>query len=226
VLYNFDSIHGNTPDAPLIQASDGNFYGTAISGGTSLVGVVFKMTSTGKFNVLHNFTVADGTHPYGGLLQATDGKLYGASGGGGTQGCGTIFSIDRTGAFSTLYNFDGTTGCEPEVKLWQHTNGILYGDTFGGGSTQIYGVFYSFNVGLKPFASLVSTSGKVGKTIGILGQGFKGTTSVSFNGTAAGFKVVSGTYLTATVPAGATTGFVTVTTPKRKLTSNKKFRVN
>ena len=70
------------------------------------------------------------------------------------------------------------------------------------------------------------TSGKVGKTVGILGQGFKGTTAVSFNGTAADFKVVSSSYLTATVPDGATTGFVTVTTPGGPLTSNKKFRVN
>jgi hypothetical protein len=73
---------------------------------------------------------------------------------------------------------------------------------------------------------MVFTSGKVGKTIEILGQGFKGTTGVSFNGTRATFKGVSSTYLTAKVPSGATTGFVTVTTPKGKLTNNKKFRVN
>jgi hypothetical protein len=79
---------------------------------------------------------------------------------------------------------------------------------------------------VKPFVSLVSTAGEVGKTIEILGQGFKGTTGVSFNGTPTTFKVVSSTYLTAVVPAGATTGFVTVTTPKGQLTSNKKFRVN
>jgi hypothetical protein len=87
-------------------------------------------------------------------------------------------------------------------------------------------VFYSWNSRLPAFVNLLSDSGKVGKTIEFLGQGFEGTKSVSFNGTAASFKVVSGTYLTATVPKGATTGFVTVTTPKGKLTSNKKFRVN
>ena len=68
-------------------------------------------------------------------------------------------------------------------------------------------------------------SGKVGSPIGILGQGFTGTTDVLVNGTAATFTVVSDTYLTAKVPSGATTGFVTVTTPSGTLTSNKIFRV-
>jgi hypothetical protein len=72
----------------------------------------------------------------------------------------------------------------------------------------------------------VSAAGNVGETIEILGQGFKGTNAVSFNRIAATFTVISDTYLTAIVPKGATTGFVTVTTPKGKLTSNKKFRVN
>ena len=48
---------------------------------------------------------------------------------------------------------------------------------------------------------------------------------MAFNGIAATFTVVSDTYLTATVPEGATTGFVTVKTPDGKLTSNRKFVV-
>jgi len=67
--------------------------------------------------------------------------------------------------------------------------------------------------------------GKVGKTIEILGQGLTGTSNVSFHGAAATFTVVSDTYLTAVVPASATTGSVTVTTPGGTLTSNKIFRV-
>jgi hypothetical protein len=87
------------------------------------------------------------------------------------------------------------------------------------------GVVYSFDLGLGPFVSLVSTLGKVGKTVEVLGQGFTGTTAVAFNGTAATFTAKSDTYLTTTVPSGATTGFVTVTTPSGTLTSNKQFRV-
>jgi large repetitive protein len=89
-------------------------------------------------------------------------------------------------------------------------------------------VFYSLDIGLGPFISFVSplSSGKVGRTIQILGQGFTGTTAVSFNGTAASYTVKSDTFLTAIVPVGATTGFVTVKTPGGVLTSNKQFRVN
>jgi len=72
---------------------------------------------------------------------------------------------------------------------------------------------------------LLQTTGKVGKLIEILGQGFTVTNSVSFNGSAASFKVMSDTYLTAVVPVGATTGPVIVTTSSGTLTSNQKFRV-
>jgi hypothetical protein len=72
---------------------------------------------------------------------------------------------------------------------------------------------------------VVRGTARIGKTVEILGQGFTGTTGVSFNGTAATFTVKSDTNLTATVPAGATTGAVTVTTPGGTLTSNLPFRV-
>jgi large repetitive protein len=65
----------------------------------------------------------------------------------------------------------------------------------------------------------------VGNTIQMLGQGFTGTSAVSFNGTAASYTINSDTYLTAIVPVGATTGFVTVTTPSGTLTSNEQFVV-
>jgi hypothetical protein len=66
---------------------------------------------------------------------------------------------------------------------------------------------------------------KVDKIVEILGQGFSGTTAVSFNGTPAAFNVISDTFLKATVPQGATTGPVTVTTPSGPLTSNVPYRV-
>jgi uncharacterized repeat protein (TIGR03803 family) len=233
-LYSFDGTHGELPYDPLVQGTDGNFYGTTASGGTSNYGVVFKITPSGTLTVLHNLAYPDGAYPYAGLVQATDGNFYGTTYGGGL-GLGTIFTISplRPYTYKVLYNFDDTigAGAYPLVTLLQHTNGILYGDTFQGGSGSVgcavgaCGIFYSLDMGLKPFVRLVSTSGKVGKTIEILGQGFTGTTGVSFNGTTANLKVSSDTYLTATVPTGATTGTVTVTTPGGPLTSNKKFRV-
>ena len=186
------------------------------------------MTAAGKVTVLHSFDPAagDGSGPVAGLAQATDGNFYGVTGqGGGTSNAGVIFRISAAGAYSVLYSFDGTTAGQPEVGLLQHTNGILYGLSNGGGTYNI-GTFYSLNVGLKPFVSLVTTSGVVGAEVEILGQGFAGTKSVHFGGVAASHTVVSDTYLTTIVPSGAKTGVVTVTTPGGTLKSNKKFRIS
>jgi uncharacterized repeat protein (TIGR03803 family) len=229
VLYNFDTTHGSGPFGPLVQGGDGNFYGATSSGGTKGGGVVFSITGTGKLTVLHNINgTTDGADPRAGLVQATDGNLYGVNITGGSANLGTIFSISpiKPYPYKVLYNFDGTTGANPQVTLLQHTNGILYGDTYTGGTGPCgCGTFFGLDMKLKQFASLVSTSGKVGKTIGILGKGFTGTTGVSFNGSAATFKVVSDTYLTATISNLASTGFVNVKTPGGTLTSNKQFRV-
>ncbi len=233
VLHNFDLTHGGYPFAPLVQGADGDFYGTAEAGGSVGSGVVFKVTPAGKFTVLHDMNMTtDGANPWAGLVQATDGNFYGANGSGGTQNRGTIFRITSSGAFSVLYNFDVTTGDIPYTTIFQHTNGTLYGTTFGGGTGSVNtcggngcGVLYSLNLGAPPFASLVSTSGKVGKTIEILGQGFIGTTAVTFGAASGNFKVVTDTYLTATIPAGATTASVTVNTPGGTLTSSKTFRL-
>jgi hypothetical protein len=67
--------------------------------------------------------------------------------------------------------------------------------------------------------------GKIGGAISILGTDLTGTTSVSYNGIPAAFNVVSATEITTTVPAGATTGNIQVTTPGGTLSSNVPFRV-
>jgi len=240
LLFSFDDTHGETPFAGLVQGADGNFYGTTIYGGTTGGGVVFKITPSGKLTVLHTMNgTTDGARPYGGLVLASDGNFYGANGYGGTvnsncaDGCGTVFKITPKGAYSVLDKFDSTTGATPEITPFQHTSGLVYGDSQVGGTGNVNpctagncGVFYSWkSTSLPAFVSLLPYSGKVGKTIEFLGQGFEGTTSVSFSGTAAKFQIVSDTYLTATVPNGATTGSVTVKTSAGTLASNRVFRV-
>jgi uncharacterized repeat protein (TIGR03803 family) len=226
LLHSFDGTHGAGPYAPLMQASDSNFYGTTFNGGQYVNGVVFEVSPTGAFTDLHDFDPnTDGGGPFAALVQGTNGVLYGTTAYGGSSDLGTIYSVPLgSGGLSAFYSFDGTSGTSPGAPLTQHTNGSFYGTSAWGGSDDL-GTFYSLNAGLSPFVRLVTTSAKVGKTVEILGQGFTGTTAVSFDGTATTFHVVSNTYLTALVPNGATSGFVTVATPSGVLESNQALRV-
>jgi uncharacterized repeat protein (TIGR03803 family) len=219
VLYNFVHFDQN-PEGPMTQGSDGAFYGTTTEYADG--GIAFKITDPGGLTILHDFTGGSaGQAPYGGLVQATDGNFYGTTAYGSPQ---FIFRLSSTGTFDTLYDFDLASGLNPLGTQVQHTNGLLYGDTNTGGTFGL-GVFYGFDVGLDPFVTFLPAARAVGSQVEILGQGFTGATAVSFNGTAATFTVESDTYLTATVPAGATTGSITVAEPGGTLTSNKIFRV-
>jgi uncharacterized repeat protein (TIGR03803 family) len=195
-------------------------------GGAFNTGVLFKLSLGGALTVLHDFLNGshDGFYPYSGMLLASDGNIYGTTTAGGTTGCGTLFRVTPEDVYSTIYNFDCVHGQNPESIPIQHTNGKIYSMTAQGGVAGL-GVIYSLDLGLAPFVSLVNNWGTVGRTVQILGQGFTGATDVSFNGIPASFTVRSDTFLGATIPAGATTGFITVTTPSGTLTSNKQFIV-
>ena len=230
-LHSFDGTDGEYLYAGLVQATNGNFYGTTYLGGANDYGTVFEITSGGTLTTMHSFDFTDGAEPLGGLVQARTGNFYGTTSAGGSIGAGTVFEITAAGTLTTLYNFCTATECEdgelPATGLVQGTNGDLYGTTFGGGSggTLGDGTVFSLAVGLQPFVETRPTSGKVGTAVRILGTDLTGATSVTFNGAAAVFKVVSSSLITTTVPAGATTGNVQVVTPSRTLTSNKKFHV-
>jgi uncharacterized repeat protein (TIGR03803 family) len=229
-LVSFDVTHGSSPyNVSLIQGTDGNFYGTTFNAGTGGYGTVFKITPAGTLTTLHNFGGADGGNPVGGLAQATNGAFYGTTANLGPNGRGTIFKITPAGTLITLYNFNGTDGGNPVGGLAQATNGTLYGTTNQGGADNNCaggcGTVFSLSVGLGPFVETLPTSGKVGAKVIILGNNLTGTTSVTFNGRASSFTVDTSTEITTTVPTGATTGAVKVTTPNKTLKSNVGFRV-
>jgi uncharacterized repeat protein (TIGR03803 family) len=106
----------------------------------------------------------------------------------------------------------------------QDTNGTLYGTTYYGGTDGL-GTVFSLSVGLGRFVETLPVSGTVGSTVIILGTNLTGATKLSFNGTAVKPTVVSSTEIKATVPAGATTGTISVTTPSGTLKSNVAFVV-
>jgi len=227
-LHSFDSTDGANPFGGMVQGTDGNLYGTTSAGGVDNDGTVFKITLGGTLTTLHSFVGTDGATPYAVLVQATDGNFYGTTKNGGSTSCpgdcGTIFQITPGGALTTLHSFDGTDGEYPFGGLVQNTNGTFYGTTNGGGANSD-GTVFSLSVGLGPFVETQTTSGKVGAAVKILGTNLTGATSVTFNGTSATFTVVSKSEITTTVPTGATTGTVEVTTPRGTLKSNTKFRV-
>jgi uncharacterized repeat protein (TIGR03803 family) len=251
-LYSFCSksnsqnscLDGYSPVATLVQATNGDFYGTTMAGGPNNSGTVFKITPSGKLTTLYSFcsqsACADGAQ--GGfaapaLIQATDGNLYGTApyggatgGGASTLGFGTVFKITPSGELTTLYTFCIQSGCQdggrPFGGLVQDTNGSFYGTTYMGGTNSPGdGTVFSLSVGLGPFVKTLPASGKVGVAVKILGTDLTGATGVSFNGTAATFTVVSSSEITTKVPAGATSGEVQVTTPSGTLSSNVKFLV-
>jgi uncharacterized repeat protein (TIGR03803 family) len=237
-LYSFCSQTGCTdgtqPYAGLIQASDGNFYGTTLGGGTNHNGTVFKITPTGTLTTLHRFVHTDGFAPSAGLVQATDGNFYGTTSEGGANGHGTVFKITPggTNTLATLHNFSGPDGSGVNGViggLVQDTNGNFYGTTAYGGASNVCtggcGTVFSLSVGLGSFVKTLPSSGKVAATVYILGTNLTSASNVSFNGSAATFTVVSASEIKTTVPSGATTGFVTVTTSGGTLKSNKVFRV-
>jgi uncharacterized protein (TIGR03437 family) len=142
MLYTFSpGTNGNSP-AALIQATDGNLYGTTTQGGTGGQGTVFKLTPGGALTALYNFCsqglpCTDGTGATG-LIQAADGNFYGTTVGGGEPlfDSGTIFRLTPSGTFTTLYNFCSQPACADGANpagLVQATDGNFYGTTIGGG---------------------------------------------------------------------------------------------
>jgi len=240
-IFCSQSCHdGAWPAGGLIQASNGNIYGTTTAGGAygDSVGTVFEITPAGKLTAFYSFCAGqtkctDGTGgpPYV-LMQATDGNLYGTTAGANYNVInknGTIFELTTTGELTTLYSFcsqrECTDGADPVAGVLQGTDGTLHGTTAGGG-TNNEGIVFSLSVGLGLFVKTNPTAGKVGAKVIILGNNLKGTTEVTFNGVDATITSDSNTAIMTTVPTGATTGVVEVTTAAgKKLESNLAFQV-
>jgi uncharacterized repeat protein (TIGR03803 family) len=141
---SFDGADGSEPYAGLVEATNGDLYGTTFVGGANNLGTVFKITPSGKLTTLYTFcsqpNCADGGTPAGGLVQDTNGTLYGTTVGGGAYFGGTVFKVTPSGTLTTLYSFcpqpqaNCPDGSQPQAGLVEATNGDLYGTTLRGGS--------------------------------------------------------------------------------------------
>jgi len=169
VLYSFEGPYPGGYSLPwdgayphsLIQASDGNFYGTTQYGGneysnTYSYGTVFSVSPSGQEIMLYRFSApnpgssinADGANPLGGLVEdrLNPGTFYGTTQSGGQTGFGTVFKITSAGSLTPLHSFlesgiSTSDGYSPLAGLTQASDGNLYGTTSQGGGSAYGTVF-------------------------------------------------------------------------------------
>jgi len=188
-LHSFDDTDGGSPSAGLLQAPNGNFYGTTFGGGANGHGTVFKITRAGTLTTLHSFDNNDGDAPSAALVQAANGNFYGTTFGGGASGYGTVFKITPSGTLSTLHSFDNTDGAYPIGGMVQASDRNFYGTTQEGGVNSDGTVFkitssgtlttlhsFDYTDGAWPLAGLArATNGKFYGTTFVGGANSYGT---------------------------------------------------
>lgn len=144
---------GSYPYSGLLQATDGNFYGTTSRGGVNDQGTVFRMAPDGTVSIVYSFCAqggcADGSYPASGLVEGNDGNLYGTTIYGGSNfcsnQCGTVFRITLHGLLTTLHTFCTSRNCAdgifPYAGLALSSDGNFYGTTYAGGAHSLGTVF-------------------------------------------------------------------------------------
>lgn len=151
VLYKFSkktgtltilhSFTGGTTDGcnvlgtPFID-TNGNFYGTTSSCGTSSLGTVWKVSANGGESVLHSFAggTADGEYPLAGVIVDANGNVYGNTETGGASNLGTVYKISPDGTFRLVHSFAGTDGKYPYGSFVLTAKGTLFGTALNGGT--------------------------------------------------------------------------------------------
>ncbi|MBI5384588.1 MAG: IPT/TIG domain-containing protein [Verrucomicrobia bacterium] len=143
---------------------------------------------------------------------------------------GTVVIIGANFTGATVVSFNGVNATFAINSATQITAAVPTGAATGRLSvTTPSGTANSaanFSVTTLPvLAGFTPSSGGVGTSVAITGANLAGATSVTFNNVSAAFTANSGTQITATVPAAATTGPIRVTTPAGNATSASNFVV-
>ena len=148
LLHSFSNAQqgGFFPYAGLVQAPDGNLYGTTLRGGPNDAGTLFRLTLGGTLTTVLNFSGNDGRAPQGALTVGPDGNLYGTTLLGGTSDRGTIYRLEASGRITTLFSFPAlaafnntgqginAVGSNPRGGLTLAPGGSFYGLTSSGAS--------------------------------------------------------------------------------------------
>lgn len=248
LLQSFNTNVGvGSPVSSLMQASDGNLYGTAQFG-------IYQSTTSGVVTSVGVFDIANGQNPYVTPMQHTSGLIYGDTESGGEfENQGVIYTLNLSlPPFAALVprtsktvnsigilgqGFTGATRVSfngVAAKTFQVTSDTFMTATVpGAATTGLVTVTIpsgklvsnqSFLV-IPTITSFTPPSGAVGTAVTIKGASLAQTSKVTFGGITATFTVNSNSQVTATVPAGAVTGKIVVTTAGGVVTSSTAFTV-
>jgi IPT/TIG domain len=219
----------NNPNVTDVEFNNTNAASFRIDSGTSISAVVGTGTTTGPVEV----TNADGTDSFGTFTVAsttcpTITSFTPTTGAVGTSVVitGTNFTgataVTFNNVAATTFTVNSATQITATVPTTATTGPIRVSTPGGTGSS-----LTNFTVAAPTITSFTPTFGPVGTSVKITGTGFTGATAVTFNTTnATTFHVDSATQITATVPTGATTGKIKVTTPSGSATSTADFTVS
>jgi hypothetical protein len=219
----------NNPNVTDVEFNNTNAASFRIDSGTSISAVVGTGTTTGPVEV----TNADGTDSFGTFTVAsttcpTITSFTPTTGAVGTSVVitGTNFTgataVTFNNVAATTFTVNSATQITATVPTTATTGPIRVTTPGGTGSS-----LTNFTVAAPTITSFTPTFGPVGTSVKITGTGFTGATAVTFNTTnATTFHVDSATQITATVPTGATTGKIKVTTPAGSATSTADFTVS
>jgi uncharacterized repeat protein (TIGR03803 family) len=154
-LVIFNGTNGIESDA-LIEAKDGNLYGTTRYGGTTYSvtndpyygplivnghGTIFRISKSGKFSTLVSFNGTNGSEP-GTIILGKDGNIYGFTAKGGAFNNGTFFELNQKGQMTTLHSFTGKNEDGKIGNLTLSTDGSFYGTSGDGGEFNMGRIFH------------------------------------------------------------------------------------
>lgn len=139
-LFHFgEGNTGTNPHAGLVQAADGNLYGTTEEGGKYKCGTVYKISSQDRFSTFYHFYEFMGRKPKGELVAETN-NLFGVTESGGDRQMGTAFRISTDGKSNRrLASFNGADGIQPS-GLMRARDGGFYGTMRDGGNGHPFGI--------------------------------------------------------------------------------------
>jgi uncharacterized repeat protein (TIGR03803 family) len=225
VVYNFCNFgsctDGAAPNQGIIQASDGNYYGTTSTGGANGSGSIFRLTPSGTLTTLYSLCgsagCSDGKTPSSQLVQAPDGSLFGTTLAGGTSeegssecdnGCGVMYRITLAGSYSVIYNFCQKVACGDGQQPGQFilgSDGNFYGVASEGGPPYTPCQFGCGEIyKMTPAGVWSAVYGFQGQNDGLMPTGLVQGTDGNFYGTSGGgansegtiFQIIAGTFQT------------------------------